>query len=268
VLAGTPGPTQADVRPLPESSILGNIFFTQMAGHETAGNSMAFTILSLALYPEIQSKVQKELDEVLGDRPMTEWTVEKDFPLLSDGYMGAVQKEVMRIFNVAQFMPRKTMAPMTVHDLDGKEYRLPKDTFVYLSFAANLKNPKHYKQRGADQVAGAVIDFDPERWRDGSVPNHIGDIPVYIPFGHGGRICPGRSFAQVEMTVFLAAWFKRYSVELVVDEEVLEACGGDKEKAWQETRKSAMKTIIEKTEVIVSIQLLKEVPLRIVERSN
>ncbi|KAF2730596.1 cytochrome P450 [Polyplosphaeria fusca] len=272
VIAGTPGPTQPDARPLPEASILGNIFFTQMAGHETTGNSTAFLIFLLALYPEAQLKIQKELDDVLGDRPKDEWSVEKDYSALLNGYMGAVQKEGLRLFGVVQFVPRRVNAPLTVMDSNGNKRIVPKDTFVYLSMSANFRNPKYWKRRDINSSLreeihdSPAVDFDPERWRNGSVPEYIGEVPLFTPFGQGARQCPGKGFAQIELTAILATLFKKYSVELVVDDKVLESCKGNAAEAWEKTRNAAMRTLVDGVTCNIAISMTKELPLRIFER--
>ena len=58
--------TRLEDRPLPEKSVPGNIFFAWLAGHETTGNSLALTLLLLAIYPECQKESQAELDRQLG----------------------------------------------------------------------------------------------------------------------------------------------------------------------------------------------------------
>jgi cytochrome P450 len=100
VLAGADLTSQVSSKPLPEGSVLGNIFFTLMAGHETTGNSLAFAVILLAIYPEHQDQIQKELDRILGDRPTQEWTSDFDYQALNNGYLGAVLKEVLRTYNV------------------------------------------------------------------------------------------------------------------------------------------------------------------------
>ena len=95
---------------------MGNIFFTLLAGHETTGGTLGFIFLLLAIYPECQQRMQKELDDQLGGRRMDEWTLEKDYAALEQGYVGAIQKEVLYIFNPASFIMRKTLGLVTIVD--------------------------------------------------------------------------------------------------------------------------------------------------------
>ena len=58
--------------------------------------------------------MQKELDEL-----MNEWTLEKDYPALKQGYFGAIQKEVLYMFNPASFILRKALRPDTLVNSEG-----------------------------------------------------------------------------------------------------------------------------------------------------
>lgn len=98
--AGTPGPTRPEGRPLPEKRVLGNIFFPLLARHKRTGNSLAFTLLLLAIHPEYQKELQAELDRQLGGRLKQDWTIGKDYPALQKGYTGAVLQEVLRLYCV------------------------------------------------------------------------------------------------------------------------------------------------------------------------
>lgn len=70
------------------------------------------------------------------------------------------------------------------------------------------------------------------------------------------------------MTAALATIFRDYSLELAVDEQTTRSCGGDEEMAWKKTRDQALRTLIDGVESNVSIQLLKELSIRIVKRSE
>lgn len=94
--------------PLSKESLLGNIF-TLLARHEATGGTLGFIFLLMAIYPEYQQRMQKELDDQLGSRPMNEWILEKDYPALEQDYVGVIQKEVLYVFNPASFILRKAV---------------------------------------------------------------------------------------------------------------------------------------------------------------
>jgi cytochrome P450 len=269
VVAGSDTVSQVGSRPLPEGSVLGNIFFSLMAGHETTGNSLAFAVILLAIYPEYQKEVQKELDRVLRDRPIDDWNSESDYQILNNGYLGAVLKEVLRNYNVVQFIFRLTVAPTTLVDSHGKSHVVPPNTTCLINVAGTLQNPNTWSprnvspERRAELHYSQAIDFDPTRWL-GKTDNE----DKYFPFGYGSRQCPGKPFAQVEMVAFLARLLKEYTVELIVDDATLSSCGSDKEAAWQKTQDDAIRQMKDDVEFNTTIQMLKELPIRMVRRCS
>lgn len=272
-----PGSTKSDDRPLPEESILGNIFFTLLAGHETTGNTLAFTLLLLAVHPEYQKQIQAELDNQLGRRSKQDWTVERDYAALQKGYVGATLKEVLRLYCVVQYIMRKTIAATTVVDSKGDTHVIPENTLCLLDFAAAFRNPKSWPERTISPKRRAELHdspayhFNPSRWLGANIEDAESkedSTPLYWPFGQGPRSCVGRQFAQVEMTAVLATIFKDYSLELIVDKDTTRACGGDSKRAWEVTRDNALRTLIDDVECNINIYLLKDLPIRVVKRSG
>jgi cytochrome P450 len=202
-----------------KESILGNIFFLMMAGHETAGNTLGFALILLAILPEIQKQVQRELDDVLGDRPKSIWTVETDYEALKKGYLGAVLRETLRLYHPVQFVWRTNVTETTLYDSSGETHVVPANTLFCLNFAAAFSNPSTWppgasvtSERRAKLGHSRAIDFDPGRWL--RTPE-ARDVPIHWPWGQGSRACPGKPMAQVEMIAVLATLLKNYSIELV-----------------------------------------------------
>ena len=264
-------------KPLPEESVLGNIFFTLLAGHETSGSTMGFIFVLIVLYPEYQKRIQEELDGQLNGRPKSEWTVEKDYQALQKGYLGAVQKEVLYIYNPGSFLMRTTVEPVTVIDSKGQSHVLPENTVTLINNAAAARNPAVWKRPQVSSAKRAALSdspalyFNPDRWlgtndRPDEADDKNIEVPAWHVFGAGGRACPGRAFAQIEMTSVMATLLKDYSLELIVDEKTLRDCQGDKKLAWEKTRDKAIKMMYDDIEANISIGLMKELPIRVVKR--
>jgi cytochrome P450 len=240
-----------------------------MAGHETTGNTLAFTILLLAIYPAHQTAIQRDLDAQLGSRTSREWNVEHDYPALQKGHLGAVLKEVLRLYNVIQFIFRLTVEDTRMVDKEGVEHVVPKGTTCLINVAAAFQNPAVWAGKDVGEArrkelhCSQAIDFRPERWLDEDVDE---DELGFWPFGYASRKCPGMPFAQVEMVAVLAAVLKEWSVELVVGEEVVVECGGDRERASERVRDDAVRRMRDDVEANINIQMLKEVPVRLVRR--
>lgn len=232
----------------------------------------------MAVYPEYQRKIQEDLDRQLDERPPEKWDVEREYQTFQDGWLGAVLKEVLRLYCVVQFIPRMIVAPINVIDSKGETHAIPERTLCLLNFSAAFRNPGTWDRRAVSAERRAelhdppALDFDPSRWLESggvtaAAESKDGTVPILFPFGQGPHSCPGRLFAQVEMTAVLATIFSDYSLELVVDEQTKRNCGGDEEAAWKKTRDQALRTLVDGVEFNINIQLLIELPIRAVRRS-
>ena len=263
-------------KPLPEVSVLGNIFFLLLAGHETVGSTLGFILVLVTLFPEYQRRMQEELDQRFGDRPRSTWTVEKDYQALQKGYIGAIQKEVLFLYNPASFLVRRTVEAVTLVDSKGKSHVIPEDTLSLINTGAAARNPAVWtKAEVAPERRAALSDspalyFNPERWLGtNDRPDDVkGTLPIWRAFGAGGRACPGRTFAQIEMTSVMVTLFKEYSLELIVSEKTLRECQRDGTLAWERTRDAGIKMMYDDIEANISIGLMKELPIRVVKREH
>lgn len=73
---------QASKQLLTEDEILGNAFVFILAGHETAANTIHFSILYLAMHMASQRRLQQDLDAILGEKPISEWNYDVEVPKL------------------------------------------------------------------------------------------------------------------------------------------------------------------------------------------
>lgn len=103
-----------------------------------------------------------------------------------------------------RFIPR---TPMTVRrsiqPAKLGEYSIPGGTEVFI-YAYVTNYMSEYWGPNADQ-------FDPDRWNN--LPPTC-TLNAYQTFLQGGRRCPGRRFAELEIKVILAALPSMYSFEL------------------------------------------------------
>lgn len=129
----------------------------------------------------------------------------------------------------------------------------PEKTLCLLDFAAAFRDTATWAERRISPERRAELHdslayhFDPSRWleADNDVESQENDTPLHWPFGQGPRYCPGRAFAQVEMTTVVATIFMDYSLELVVEEELIKACNGDSGLAWEKTKGRALRALID-----------------------
>jgi len=209
--------------------------------------------------------------------------------------VGAVINETLRLLPPIIDIPKIVReAPQSV-TWDGKTVTVPPNTIIHLSAVAVHRNPKYWPHNPS-KVSKRKHDLDdwvPKRWfssthlvHQKASPEVSSDEPEpqpvplentlkklfvptkgsYIPFAEGARSCPGKRFAQIEITAVLSAIFKTHSVELDVsawatDEEV-ERMGKKERKAVYEKARERARRMIFESQTIVFLQMQEKCPVR------
>ena len=97
---------------------------------------------------------------------------------------------------------------------------------------------------------------------------------AFMTFSDGLRSCPGRRFAQAEVTAVLTAIFQKYSVELDVTEwasdEEVEAMGWDERHMLYAKAIERARVALRRCEQFITLQLKsgEAIPFRFVERGR
>ncbi len=169
-----------------------------MAGHETTGNGMAWTLYAVAQHPEVLKRLEAEVDEVLGDRVPTL----EDLPRLT--YARMVVDESLRVYPPIWGYTRD---PVADDEIDG--YYIPAGSTIFLSPYATHRYPGVWENPEA---------FDPERF----APERADSIPpfAYFPFGGGSRKCIGYNLALLQMHLATAMVAQRFRVHVVPGHKV------------------------------------------------
>jgi cytochrome P450 len=288
---------------LSKSEIIGNSFIFLFAGHETTANSIHFSIILLAIHRASQARLQADIDKIVGDKPTSELSYYADMPRLYNSMVGAVMNEELRLMPVILNIPKVTTGDQAV-TVDGREIPVANGTFVQLNIVATHRNPRYWPH-SPSKITGKSNDLDdfvPERWLTSNTSPQVekaqtsgkqddaeslgeasydkGSLfqPVkssFIAFSEGARGCPGRRFAQVEITAVLTAMFQKYSVELDVSEwasdEVVARMGTAEKKALYQKAATRADTILKRSEQrTITLRMLPgdKVPVRFVERGK
>ncbi|KAF2669658.1 cytochrome P450 [Microthyrium microscopicum] len=290
---------------LTKDEILGNSFVLFLAGHETAANTIHFSMLYLAMRPSLQRALQADLDSIFGDREPANWDYDTDLPKLFAGHAGAVMNEELRLIPPITAIPKSTRAPqpLIVH---GANFTVPADAAVALVATAVQRNPRFWPhERRDDTPSGTdLADFRPERWfnakhgredspgtdaafsalsADGlgidSSPDTAATLfrpsrGAYIPFSEGARACLGRRFAQVEILAALAVIFRSVSVELAVDDwagetDLISMDKDSKRGLWEKAEGEARRKMRDEMGTVITLQLRsKPIKVRICKRGD
>lgn len=176
---------------LSERYILGEIKNFFLAGHETTGNALSWTLYCLAKHPYVLKKLQIELKEVLGTR-------EPDFNTIEDlSYLHIVIQESLRLYPVIWTFTRKA-----INDDKLLQYEIPAGSIINILPYLIHRHPKYWSQPSI---------FYPERFLQA---NKMRPKCSYIPFGVGPRVCIGRQFALMNIKLILSRLLQRFEVHL------------------------------------------------------
>lgn len=255
--------------------------------------------------------MQSQIDSIVGTLPPSKWEYNVHMPKLYNSLVGATLNEEMRLIPAIPNIPKYTNGNQVIK-VDGRDVELDDDIFIHLNVVGVNRNPKFWKTAKSELTGEEhdMDDFSPKRWlpdittdnqptQNGikenghskhtkeeealSTPSFLTTTPTslrppekgaFLSFSEGPRVCPGRRFAQVEITAVLAFIFQKYSVELDVrewasDEEVAKMSKEERQKVYGEASKVAREKI-RRGEQFITLQLLREdkVGLRFVERGG
>jgi len=158
-------------------------FFT--AGHETTAIALTHLLDQLGRHPEVQARLEEEVDRVLDGAPPSVAALE-DLP-----YTKAVVHEVLRLIPPVWAIGREAIAPF---ELDGHRYEV--GTEFFLAQWVVQHDPRWFPRPWA---------FAPERWLDAPAIPKL----AWMPFGGGARVCIGNHFALLELQLVLAVLAQR-----------------------------------------------------------
>ncbi|HMV99203.1 MAG TPA: cytochrome P450 [Acidobacteriota bacterium] len=169
-----------------------------LAGHETTANALTWTLYLLSQNPEVETKLQAEVDAILNGRTPTV----ADMPQLK--YAEMVLAESMRLYPPAWVIGRRNKAAYQIGD-----YLIPPRSIFIMSQYVTHRDPRFFDQPEV---------FDPQRW----TPEARSLRPKfsYFPFGGGPRLCIGESFAWMEGILVLATIIQRWQLQLVAGHQV------------------------------------------------
>ncbi|KAL0270232.1 UNVERIFIED_CONTAM: hypothetical protein PYX00_007703 [Menopon gallinae] len=170
------------------------IFFT--AGFETSSTTTQYALYELAVHPEMQERVRKEVKRVINkyNGSITyEGLTEMEF-------LGRIVEETLRKYPPASNLSR----------ICTKEYKLPgtdivieKGTQISVCIYGLHMDERYYPNPEV---------FDPDRFtEEQKAARHRF---TYIPFGEGPRICIGYKFGLTQTKLGLATILSNYTVDV------------------------------------------------------
>ncbi|KAF5178536.1 Carotene epsilon-monooxygenase protein [Thalictrum thalictroides] len=173
-----------------------------VAGHETTGSVLTWTLYLLSKNPSSLKKAQEEVDRILQGRPPTYGDI-KELKFLT-----RCINESMRLYPHPPVLIRRAQVP----DVLPGNYKVNPGQDIMISV---------YNIHRSPQVWDRAEEFVPERFDlEAPVPNETNTDFRYIPFSGGPRKCVGDQFAMLEAIVALAVFLKHMNFELVPDQNI------------------------------------------------
>ncbi|XP_074867212.1 cytochrome P450 2K1-like [Carettochelys insculpta] len=171
-----------------------NLLFSTLdlfaAGTETTSTTIRWGLLLMMKYPEIQKKIQEELDQVIEPGQMPTLEDRKKLP-----YTDAVIHEIQRFSNIVPMsVPRSTST-----NVNFRGYMIPKGTDIIPLLTSALNDKSQWET--PDQ-------FNPSHFlkADGSFIRK----EAFIPFSIGRRACAGEGLARTELFLFFAGLLQKF----------------------------------------------------------
>ena len=180
-----------------DAEVFANASNLLLAGEDTTANSIAWAMHYFMLHPEMFERVRGEADALLAPAPALEYLEQANCLPVLDSFCN----EVMRIKPV---VPLHVVEPATDIELLG--CAIPKGTPIFMLLRHVATRETHFA--GGDR-------FDPDRWLPESQPSPH-DRRVFLPFGGGPRLCPGRALALLEIRAALTMLCRNFDLEPVM----------------------------------------------------
>ncbi|RYP77928.1 hypothetical protein DL769_003301 [Monosporascus sp. CRB-8-3] len=227
--------------------IFGNLFVINFAGHDTTANTLAFSMLLLAAYPDVQAWISEEIMLVTKHAPVEEWDYKGLFPQLKR--CRAVLLETLRVYPPIMALPKWTSRKAQTIRVGEQTITIPPGISTIPYLRAIQTHPKYWPD---------PYSWLPSRWIQRPAPRSspskeqilneellVPERSTYFPWSDGPQNCPGKKFAEVEAVAVLACLFKTH--RLHVKEEAGESQDAARRRAIDCTNDVNMEMLLRMT---------------------
>ncbi|XP_068651502.1 cytochrome P450 78A5-like [Aristolochia californica] len=155
-------------------------------GTDTVAIVMEWIMTRMVLHPDVQAKVQQELDSVVGNSRTV-----RDSDITNLPYLQAVVKEVLRLNPPG---PLLSWARLAIRDVQVGKYLIPEGTTAMVNMWAITHDGSIWKD---------PWEFKPDRFLEEEVSVMGSDLRL-APFGSGRRVCPGKTLGLATVHLWVA----------------------------------------------------------------
>ncbi|XP_062250673.1 cytochrome P450 2J6-like [Platichthys flesus] len=190
-----------------EENLVMSILDLFVAGSETTSSTLLWAFLYMANNPEIQEKVQAEIDRVIGQSRLPYMEDCANLP-----YTYAVVHEVQRMGNIVPL----SLPHLTTRDLQLRGYTIPKGVTIIPNLTSVMFDKNEWE---------TPFTFNP-----GHFLNEEGKFvkkAAFMPFSAGKRMCLGESLAKMELFLFFTSFMQHFTFSMPAGvKSELEYCFG------------------------------------------
>ncbi|XP_040842955.1 cytochrome P450 2D17-like isoform X2 [Ochotona curzoniae] len=170
------------------SVVIGDLF---IAGMVSSATTLDWALLLMVLHPEVQRRVQQEIDEVIGQVRPPEMADQARMP-----FTCAVVHEVLRFASIGPL----GSPHMTSRDIEVRGFLIPKGTVLFTNLSSVLKDEDTWEK---------PFRFYPEHFLDAQ--GNFVKKEAFMPFSTGRRVCLGEPLARMELFLFFTCLLQRFT---------------------------------------------------------
>nr|XP_008121931.1 PREDICTED: cytochrome P450 3A6 isoform X2 [Anolis carolinensis] len=175
---------------LNDKEILTQAIIFVFAGYETTSSTLSYMAYCLATHPDVQQKLQEEIDEALPNQATPVYEV-----LLQMEYLDMVINETLRLYPPGGRIERVCKTTVEINGVT-----IPKGTVTMIPAFVLHRDPEFWPE---------PEEFRPERFSKEN--KETLDPYTFLPFGAGPRNCIGMRFALLSLKVAMIVLLQRFS---------------------------------------------------------